>query len=97
MTDEQYTENRKLVIAVVLAILGGNVGTLLNKTTPDVRNDPFTGTEARQMVDQLQFRIEQCEARIRKDMPPEPTRKKIRDIEIWLERTTDFKVKEYHW
>ena len=40
---------KKLWIAVLLAVLGGNASGLLNILTPTVRNDPMTGSEGRRI------------------------------------------------
>ena len=54
MSDDEFSSwQKKLFAAIIIAILGGNAGFLLNKTTPQARNDPFTGTEGREMEHRL--------------------------------------------
>lgn len=38
-------ENKKLVIAALFVMLGGNTGSILNSINPDVRADAFTMTD----------------------------------------------------
>lgn len=71
--------------------IGGVAGTGV------LRVGKFTQTDAEFMKQEMEFKCEQMELSIRKDMPPENTRKRIRNIERYLERTTDFETKEYHW
>jgi hypothetical protein len=62
-----------------------------------LRVGKFTQEDAAILEQQLRFECRQMEQQIRKDMPPENTRKRIRAIERYLERTSDFETKEYHW
>lgn len=62
------------------------------------RPDPFTGTDAEFLRQEVMFHCKELELNIRKDMPPFATRKRIRDIERCLEvNCSDFQVKEYGW
>ena len=59
MSDEEFSSwQKKLIAAIVIALVGGNAGFLLNKTTQDARYDPFTGTEGREM----EHRIDRVDA-----------------------------------
>ena len=63
-----------------------------------LRVDKFGRTDAELMEQEIKFEMRLMEQDIREDMPPENTRKRIRDIERCLEKScTDFQVKEYHW
>jgi hypothetical protein len=72
MSDEEFNSwQKKLVAAIIIALVGGNAGFLLNKTTSDARYDPFTGSEGRAIEHRLDevysiqqtmlFRMEQME------------------------------------
>jgi hypothetical protein len=46
LSDEEFNSwQKKLVAAIIIALVGGNAGFFLNKTIPDARFDPFTGSE----------------------------------------------------
>ena len=48
MSDDEFSSwQKKLVAAIIIALVGGNAGFLLNKSTSEVSYDPFTGTEGR--------------------------------------------------
>ena len=54
MSDDEFSSwQKKLFAGIFVAILGGNAGFLLNKANPDMRNDPFTGREGREMERRL--------------------------------------------
>ena len=59
MSDEEFGSwQKKLIATIIVAIVGGNVGFMLNKTTPEVRHDPFTGKQGRD----LEHRIDRIHA-----------------------------------
>ena len=50
MNDDEFNSwQKKLIAAVIIALAGGNAGFLLNKSTSEVRHDPFTGSEGKEM------------------------------------------------
>ena len=54
MSEEEFSSvQKKLIFWIIVAVLGGNAGAMLNLGTSKVRSDPFTGTEAREMQRQL--------------------------------------------
>ena len=73
MGDEEFSAwQKKFIMWVFVAIVGGNAGTLLNAVNPDIRSDPFTGAdgmEHEQRLDVLEnhmglsaFRMQLCES-----------------------------------
>lgn len=97
MDDELEQKILKKVYAwLALAVVGlGSSAAVLGPSV--IRSDPFTGQDGRFLKQEILFKCEQMEQRIRKDMPPENTRRRIRAIERHLEETSTFEVKEYHW
>ena len=74
---------KKLLIAVFLAVLGGNAGSFLNAFRTDIRADPFTGTQGQELehrIDALESQIAVIQFRLDK---------KYKDIESIRERLTD--------
>ena len=54
MSEEEFTNwQKKLFAALLVAILGGNTLGFLNMRNSDVRSDPFTGTQGRQLQNEL--------------------------------------------
>ena len=57
---EELTPKR-LWVAVLVAVIGGNTTGLLNAITPEVRKDPLTGSEGRELlleihrIDKIQY------------------------------------------
>ena len=47
MADETGVTTKRLWIAVLVAVIGGNTTGILNRLNPNVRNDPMTGTQGR--------------------------------------------------
>ena len=68
MSDDEFSAyQRKIVIGIILAIIGGNVGFVLNKANTDVRADPFTGTQGTELerrIDELESRADVFDFRI---------------------------------
>ena len=59
MDDNEFDKwQKKLFVAVILAVVGGNAGSFLNSVRTDIRADPFTGTQGRE----LEHRIDAIEA-----------------------------------
>ena len=46
-------ENRKLIIAALVVILGSNASGIINASNANARKDPFTGTDG----DKLEYRV----------------------------------------
>lgn len=42
-------ENKKLVVAALVILLGSNASGFINAVNPNARKDPFTGTEGRRL------------------------------------------------
>ncbi len=99
MTDEEYSALEKAIIRKILPwLMVGGVAIGGVGGSGVLRVDKFTGHDAERMKQELRFEMRLMEQDIREDMPPEDTRKRIRDIERCLEHNcTDFEVKEYHW
>jgi hypothetical protein len=55
MSDDEFTGLQKKILGwLLVAVVGGNTGViLLNKTSPDMRSDPFTGSEGRELQKQV--------------------------------------------
>ena len=54
MSDDEFNSwQKKLIAAIIIALVGGNAGFLLNKTSSDGRYDPFTGAEGKEMEHRL--------------------------------------------
>ena len=98
MSDENLEEKilKKVYTWLALAIVGLGGGTALLGPSI-IRDDPFTGTDAKFLRQEFEFECNKLESSIREDMPPPRTRKRIRAIERHLEHTSDFEVKEYNW
>ena len=55
MSEEEFSNwQKKLLVAVLVAILGGNTLGFLNMRNPDVRSDPFTGTQGKDLVQAIE-------------------------------------------
>lgn len=50
-------ENRKLIMAALVIMLGSNTGSILNAYSPAIRADPYTGLEAAKMEAKLTGKI----------------------------------------
>jgi len=62
------SEEIKLVAVVVVATLGGNVGSILNSVNPDIRADAFTATMARQLHNTIDQEMERERKILRADI-----------------------------
>ena len=66
MNDSDLSTQKKLIIAVILAVGGGNLTSLLvNKSTDTVRHDPFTGTQGKvleQAIEKMEQRLDRIDA-----------------------------------
>lgn len=100
---ELDTNNGKLLMFVFLAgLVGGGGGGYMNSKIHDPRPDPFTGTQAELMKQELLLHINRTEDGIRKDMPPPSTKARIRSMEQYLERIgrdngNTFEPPTYKW
>ena len=85
MSDDDNT--KKLLVGVLIAVLGGNAGVIaLNKSSPSVRADAFTATDAKEMKEELIGYTDNAFALHRLQIPPRCTREKIESIIDWIER-----------
>ena len=85
MSDDDQT--KKLLVGVLLAVLGGNAGVIaLNKSSPSVRADAFTATDAKELKEDLMKYTDNAFALHRLQIPPRCTREKIESIIDWVER-----------
>ena len=85
MSEDDQT--KKLLVGVLLAVLGGNGFVIaLNKGSPSVRSDPFTGSEAKELKEDLMKYTDNAFALHRLQIPPRCTREKIESIIDWIER-----------
>ena len=50
-------EDKKLFIYALVVLFGGNITGIINSISPDIRSDPFTGSEGRELRDGLQRQI----------------------------------------
>lgn len=57
MADESQITTKKLWMAILVAVLGGNFTGILNSVSPTIRADPVTGTESRAADAVLQAQI----------------------------------------
>lgn len=48
-------ENRKILIAALVIILGGNAGSIVGSLNSDVRHDAFTGSDGAELEDRIEF------------------------------------------
>ena len=85
MSDDDNT--KKLLVGVLIAVLGGNAGVIvLNKSSPSVRADAFTATDAKELKEELTRYTDNAFALHRLQIPPRCTREKIESIIDWIER-----------
>ena len=66
MNDSDLSTQKKLIIAIILAVGGGNLTSLLvNKSTDTVRHDPFTGTQGKALehvINKMEQRLDRIDA-----------------------------------
>ena len=83
MSDEDFASwQKKLYAWIVVAVVGGNMGTLLNAFNPGIRSDPFTGTAGAALerrVDTLESEVKLCKYQLEKGTSRE--HEAIRDLE----------------
>lgn len=60
-------EDKKLVAFALLVLFGGNFSGILNTINPDIRSDPFTGSEGRDLQRQIDA-IKQDDFELRESM-----------------------------
>ena len=86
MSDDEFSSiQKKLIGWLLVGLLGGNsVVMLLNKNNPDMRSDPFTGSDAKEMETRIRQYIDFRERKHHLSIPPEPTRDRVRAIEQWI-------------
>ena len=93
---------KQLTLLLTLVFGGSAGGSIVNSLVNPPRPDPFTGAMAAGMEARIVAQLEQTRAllrleaiqqemSIRADMPPGPTRERLRAIERWAEsRDPDF-------
>ena len=88
---------KKVYAWLAVVVIGMGSGTAL--LGPGViRDDPFTGEDGRVLEERMKFHCEKMELAIRKDMPPECTRKRILTIEKFLDQNfPEFVRTEFCW
>ena len=53
MSDDEFSSWQIKLLAGMIIIFASNAGFMLNKSSPEMRSDPFTGTEGRDMERRL--------------------------------------------
>jgi len=88
MSEDEFSNMQKKLLGwLLVVVLGGNTGViLLNKSNPDMRSDPFTGTDAKELKEDLMKYTDNAFALHRLQIPPRCTREKIESIMDWVER-----------
>ena len=88
---------KKVYAWIALAMVG--MGTGLGVLGPVIiRDDPFTGSDGELLKQEIEFNCRQMEHEIRKDMPPICTRKRIINIEQFLEEIhPEFERSDFCW
>ena len=82
-------------LAVGAIGLGGGLATVGPSW---IRSDPFTGNDSKLMEQRIELKMKLLEQEIRRDMPPLCTRKRILNIERYLEEHMDtFERSEFCW
>ena len=80
MSDDDLDAIQKKIFGwVIVAVLGGNAGFILNAVSPETRNDPFTGTEGAAM----ELRLDRIDAEQQKMIY------RMGKIEAWGEKCRD--------
>ena len=51
--DDNTLTPKRLYLALLIAVLGGNTGSIINSITPTVRSDPMTGTQGKELIKEL--------------------------------------------
>lgn len=67
MSEDEFNSLQKRIMGwLLIAVLGGNTGViLLNKSSPEMRSDPFTGSqgkELRNQISSIENRMDRVEA-----------------------------------
>ena len=55
-------EDKKLLIAALVILFGGNAGSIIGAFNPDIRSDPFTGTDGAQLREFCSREINELDA-----------------------------------
>ncbi len=102
VADFSITEYKQAIAGMVAGMVFAIFGVDSYMLSRNPRPDPFTGTDAveleERLREQMTFQHNLLDWNIRKDMPPENTRKRIKAIERCLERNcADFNPPTQDW
>ena len=97
--NENVSFDKKTLAWFLMVALGGNIGVLsLNRATPEVRSDPFTGAEAEELKAEIYKHILYREKVHHINIPPLKTRERIRALERHAEKNDpDFNSPTQGW
>ena len=48
-------ENKKLIVAALVIFFGSNAGSFINAVNPNIRSDPFTGTDGNRLEGRIEI------------------------------------------
>ena len=100
MSEGEFDSIQKRLIGwLLIAVLGANSGViLLNKNSPAMRSDPFTGADADELKAELKAYITQEFVNMRLTIPPLATKRRIYAIERWMEKEhPEFQPPTHEW
>ena len=101
MSEGEFDSVQKRLIGwLLVAVIGANSSILaLNKFgTPDLRSDPFTGSDAEELEAELKAYVTQEFVNMRLTIPPIATKRRIYAIERWMEKQhPDFQPPTHEW
>ena len=100
MSEGEFDSIQKRLIGwLLIAVLGANSGViLLNKNSPAMRSDPFTGADAEELEAELKNYVEQAFINHQATIPPIATKRRIYAIERWMEKQhPDFQPPTHEW
>jgi hypothetical protein len=61
-------ENKKLIAIALVILLGGNAGSFINALNPNVRSDPFTGTQHLEYAARVESQLEDIRSQFREHL-----------------------------
>lgn len=56
-------DRTKWIVFIGVAMVTGNLGSLVNAVNPNVRYDPWTGTQQREYADKIEMRLDDIASR----------------------------------
>jgi hypothetical protein len=85
MSDDEFSGVQKKIMAwLLIGVLGGNALVItLNKANPDMRSDPFTGTDAEELEADMRSYIDHKFVIHKLQIPPQATRSRVFALEEW--------------